>query len=172
MHQFSELVDKVTKFSIAKLKSVDEESFEALEGSGATVHVKALQMTQLHRAILAVGMLSLFEANLQDALGGNGFDAAKKILVELDEVNAKDRFEEMCLAVNALKHGRGRSYEALVSKAGSLPFKIKMPGEDFFEEGDVAEIRMLVEVNDDFLQRCADVIIEASEIVRRVGASV
>jgi hypothetical protein len=36
------------------------------------------------------------------------------------ELALKERFSEFQLAVNVLKHGRGRSYDALVAKAGSL----------------------------------------------------
>jgi hypothetical protein len=173
MHRFSELDDNCAKFSIATLQSLDERTLEALEVSGATIHVKSLQMAQLQRAILAVGMFSLFEATLQDALGADGFEAARKILSEHNELDAKERFDNVCLAINVLKHGYGRSYKALIAKTDSPPFKVKLYGEGFFNEGDVAEVRTLVEVDDNFVQLCADVIAEVSGVVRRVcGASI
>jgi hypothetical protein len=64
--------------------------------------------------------------------------------------------------VNVLKHGRGRSYKDLVKKAGSLPFRVKLPGEAFFFEGDVAEVSTLVEVDDAFVKLCAEVIHDVS----------
>lgn len=118
-------------------------------------------------------MFSLFEASLQDAFGADGFEVARKILSEQNEPDAEERFEDVYLAINVLKHGYGRSYKALVAKAESLPFKVKLQGEELFNEGDVAEVRTLVEVDDDFVQRCADVIAEVSGVVRRIsGASI
>lgn len=173
MHRFSELADKCAEISIATLKSVDKRTLEALDVSGATIHVKSLHMAQLQRATLAVGMFSLFDATLQDALGADGFEAARKILSEQNELDAEERFENLCLAINVLKHGYGRSYKALIAKTDSLPFKLKLYGEEFFGEGDVTEVRTLVEVDDDFVQLCADVIADVSEVVRRVsGASI
>ncbi|MDP9907926.1 hypothetical protein J2W27_000019 [Variovorax boronicumulans] len=171
MHRFSELVDSCAKFSIATLKSVDEKALEALEVGGATVHVKSLQMVQLQRAILAVGMFSLFEANLQDVFGSEGFEATRRVLSEQDELKAAERFDNVYLAINVLKHGYGRSYKALVERADSLPFKVKRNGEEFFNEGDVTEVRTLVEVDDDFIQLCADVIAEVSGVVGRVSGT-
>jgi hypothetical protein len=68
-----------------------------------------------------------------------------------------------------LKHGRGRSYDALVKKASALPFRVKRPGESFFCEGDIAEVSTLVEVDDAFLLSCAEIIREVS-LVTCVGA--
>ncbi len=65
-----------------------------------------------------------------------------------------------------LKHGRGRSYDALVSKASALPFKIKLPTEAFFFEGDVSEISTLIEVDNEFVINCAQVISDVSEVIR------
>ena len=42
---------------------------------------------------------------------------------------------------------KGRSYDTLVAKSSTLSFKVKMPGEDYFDEGDVSEISTLFEVN-------------------------
>ena len=67
------------------------------------------------------------------------------------------------MAINALKHGRGASYDALVTKADSLPFRIKRPGQHFYDEGDVSEVSTLVQVDDKFVLGCADVIRDVSE---------
>lgn len=173
MHRFSELVERCAAFSIATLKSTDERTLDALEVSGATTHVKSLQMSNLQRTILAVGMFSIFEATLQDALGGRGFEEARKILNDQNEIGTKERFENVYLAINVLKHGHGRSYKALIAKNDLIPFKVKFYRGELFNEGDVAEVRTLIEVDDSFVQLCADVIAEVSGVVRRVsGASV
>ncbi|MNR28378.1 hypothetical protein D3C85_1457000 [compost metagenome] len=74
----------------------------------------------------------------------------------------------MQLAINVLKHGRGRSYNELVEKSGKLKFKVKMPGEHFFSEGDVSEVATLVEVDDRFVQMCADVIRDVTYSLKAV----
>lgn len=125
-----------------------------------------LQMVRLQKAILIVGMFSMFEANLQDSLDcENGFYCVKKILKDRGQSATKERFEDLCCAINVLKHGRGKSYDTLVAKAESLPFRIKLPDESFFFEGDVSEVSTLVEVNDEFVKHCLDVIREVSDCI-------
>lgn len=167
MHRFSELVLRSTSFTLDSLKEVEFKIIELLQTSGSTVLVKNLQMIQLQKVITAIGMLSLFESILQDGLAcNNGFEEAKKILKQSGNNDLNNRFEDFICAINVLKHGRGRSYETLVAKSSMLPFKIKMPGEDFFYEGDVSEISTLIEVNDDFVLDCARLIEEISEKIR------
>lgn len=169
MHSFTELVDRCATFTLETLREPNEKTIEALQTSGSTTLVKALQMIKLQKAILAVGMFSIFEASLQEGLRCiNGFDEAKRILDDEGELDIKERFDDLFLAVNVLKHGRGRSYNALVAKAGALPFRIKLPDESFFSEGDVPEVSTLVEVDDAFVQRCGHVISDVSGVIRRV----
>ncbi len=169
MHSFTELVDRCASFTLAALHETNDRTIEMLQTSSATTLVKTLQMIQLQKTILAVGMFSIFEANLQEGLAcKNGLKEAKKILEAEGETDMKERFEDLYFAVNVLKHGRGDSYDRLVEKAGTLPFRIKLPGESFFCEGDVSEVSTLVEVDDAFVQRCGDVISEVSEVIRRV----
>jgi len=116
-------------------------------------------MIQLQKAISAVGMFSMFDAILQGRLQcADGIQGAAALLEAKGEAVLKERFSDLQLAVNVLKHGKGRSYDALVQKAGSLPFRIKLPGEAFFNEGDVFEFSTLVEVDDAFVLLCAEVI--------------
>jgi hypothetical protein len=169
MHSFTELVDRCAAFTLKTLKEANERTIEALQTSGATSLVKTLQMIQLQKAILAVGMFSIFEANLQEGLGcTDGFGEANKILDGEGELDTKERFNDLFLAINVLKHGRGRSYDALVAKAKALPFRIKLPDESCFFEGDVSEVSTLVEVDDEFVQHCGDVISDVSGVIRRV----
>jgi hypothetical protein len=169
MHSFTELVDRCATFTLETLRTANDLTIEALQTSGATSLVKTLQMIQLQKAIFAVGMFSIFEASLQEGLScSNGFGEAKKILDDEGELDLKERFDDLFLAVNVLKHGRGRSYDALVAKAEALPFKIKLPEESFFFEGDVSEVSTLVVVDDSFVQCCGDVISDVSGVIRRV----
>lgn len=159
MHEFNELVQRSTAFSLNALNEAQQRTVDALQTSAATTLVKTLQMVQLQRAISAVGMFSMFDAVLQDQLQcKNGFQKAGLILESQGDVALKERFSDLQLAVNVLKHGNGRSYEALVQKAAILPFRVKLPDEHFFNEGDISEISTLVEVDDAFVLLCAEVI--------------
>lgn len=169
MHRFTELVDRCATFTLETLRVANERTVEELQTSGATSLVKTLQMVQLQKSIFTVGMFSIFEANLQEGLScSNGFGEAKKILEDEEELDLNERFDDLFLAVNVLKHGRGRSYDALVAKAKILPFRIKLPDESFFFEGDVSEISTLVEVDDAFVQHCGNVISDVSKVISRV----
>ena len=168
MHTFTELVDRCSAFTLEALRDANERIINALQMSAATTLVKTLQMVQLQKAIFVVGMFSLFEATLQDGLScSDGFREATNILDREGEAVLKDRFSDLQLAINVLKHGRGRSYDALVAKAGALRFRVKLPGEAFFCEGDVSEVSTLIEVDDSFVLSCAEVIREVSEAIRR-----
>lgn len=169
MHSFTELVDRCAIFTIETLNSANEKTIEALQTSAATSLVKTLQMIQLQKTIFAVGMFSIFEAILQEGLScTNGFDEAKKILDEEGELDIKSSFENLILAINVLKHGRGRSYDTLVANEKSLPFKIKLPDESFFPEGDVSGLSTLIQVDDAFVELCGDKIREVTVVIQRV----
>lgn len=167
MHEFNELVQRSTAFSLGALNEAQQRTVDALQTSAATTLVKTLQMVQLQKAISAVGMFSMFDAILQDQLQcKDGFKEAGKILQKQGEVELKEKFSDLQLAVNALKHGKGRSYTSLVDKAETLPFRVKLPDEYFFNEGDVSEISTLVEVDDAFVLLCAEVIHAVSDAIR------
>lgn len=168
MHEFCELVQHSTTFTLKALESAWRSTSEELQTSAATPLVNALQVVQLQKAILAVGMFAMFDAALQDQLQCNdGLRDANRMLEEAGMAELRDVFMNLQLAVNVLKHGRGRSYDALITVAATLPFRIKMPDEAFFNEGDVSEISTLVEVNDQFVLLCADVIKQVSYALNR-----
>lgn len=171
MHSFDELIQRCTAFSLQALEKAQGEVLDALQTSSATPLVKTLQMIQLQKAISAVGMFSMFDAMLQDGFAcGDGFRRAGELLEERNNVELKDRFTNFQLAINVLKHGRGRSYDTLVQKASGLPFRIKLSDEAFFAEGDVSEVATLIEVNDEFVRNCANVITEVAMALRNVTA--
>ncbi len=164
MHEFTELADRCATFTLKSLREANERTIDALQTSGATTLVKTLQMIQLQKAILAVGMLSIFEAILQDRLNcADGFKEAKSVLAGAGESSLLEKFDDALLAINVLKHGRGRSYDRLVAKAPNLPFKVLLPGDSFFEEGDVSEISTLIEVDDNFVELCGTLIGEVTQ---------
>lgn len=166
MHDFSDLVQRSAAFHLNALEAAQNNVTEELQTSSSTLLVKALQMVKLQKAISAVGMFSMFDAILQKRLNcADGFREGTKLLEAQGKAELKDRFADLQLAINVLKHGKGRSYDTLVQKAVSLPFRIKLPGETFFNEGDVAEVSTLVEVDDAFVLLCAEVIHEVSHAI-------
>lgn len=170
MHAFVELIDMSTGIALDAIDQIENRVIEELQHSAATRLVKTLQATQLQRAILAVGMFSIFESILQDRLGcQNGFDEARKYLEQEGECELKKRFSRFAAAINTLKHGRGRSYDALCSEAADLPFRIKRPDESFFCEGDVSEISTLVEVDNKFIFNCSKVIQAVSDVITKTN---
>jgi hypothetical protein len=167
MHEFDGLADRCAAFTLSALRAANEKAIEMLQTGGATTLVKTLQMIQLQKAILAVGMFSIFEAELQNRLGGNnGFRRAKEILESKGKTDLKERFEDIYFAINALKHGHGTSYDALVAKADKLAFRVKKPDESFFSEGDVSEVQTLIQVDDAFVQLCGVIITEVSQEIK------
>lgn len=181
MHDFSELAHRCTAFTLTSLKGVHEKTIDALQTSGATLLVKTLQMIRLEKAILAVGMFSIFDAILQDRLDcslpclirlqycANGFIEAKSILKQGNEKELLEEFSDYELAINALKHGKGRSYNQLIAKDTiSIKATVKKPNENFFFEGDVSEISGLIEVDDEFIENCSLVIARVSRAIQKL----
>jgi hypothetical protein len=167
MHDFEELVYRSTAFTLHSIELVNKEILKELETSAPTYAIKNLQMLQLQKVILAIGMFSMFDAILQDSLlCKDGFKQARQLLLKKGETLLHERFDLFITAINVLKHGRGRSYDTLVAKAEILPFKIKMPNENFFFEGDVSEVSTLVEVNNEFLLNCADLIYKIASTLK------
>jgi hypothetical protein len=169
MHSFTELVYRCTAFTLGTLKKSNDRTIQKLQISGSTSLVKTLQMVQLQKVIFSVGMFSIFEANLQLGLKcDNGFQEAKNILINEKELVLKEQFDTLCKAINTLKHGYGPSYDALVKRVESLPFRIKLLDEDFFFEGDVSEVSTLVYVDDAFVEYCSKLISDISDVIKRV----
>ena len=168
MHPFHQLAEHGMEFSLAALDEAHERVATELETSSATRLVKALQMMRLQKAVLAVGMFSMFEAELQDALAcEDGFREANNRLDAAGEDELKERFVDLQLAINVLKHGRGRSYECLVNRAKQLPFSVQLHKENFFHEGDVSEVSTLVDVDNTFVRGCATAIREVTAALER-----
>ena len=167
MHSFSELVYRCAGFTLTTLKEVEDKTVEELQTSSATPLVKTLQMVRLDKIIFAVGMFSVFEALLQDRLScNNGFVEAKDILKQENQTALLQEFSDIELAINALKHGQGRSYNALIAKnGGTLSSQVKKPTDNFFNEGDVSEVAALIDVDDKFIDSCVEVINKVSKVI-------
>jgi len=168
MHEFTELVNRSIHFGLNALKDAQARLHKALETSGATTLVKSLQMVELHKVVIAVGMFSIFEAMMQDQLGvDDGFAEVRKLLDCQGQMELRERFSQYTDAINVLKHGRGRSHDALLARGDALPFRVKQPDQAFFFEGDVSEISTLIRVDDEFVLACGEVIREVWEAMAR-----
>lgn len=168
MHTFDQLIYRGTQFNLNALNNVQSTSLADLEIAGRTSSVTNLQMVNFQKAVIAVGLFSMFESTLQMGLAcENGFKEAKRILLKAGETILNERFQTFCDAINVLKHGKGPSYNALVKKRPLLPFRIKVPGENFFFEGDVSEVATLIEVNDQFVLDCAELVESVSKVIRK-----
>jgi hypothetical protein len=168
MHAFdTDLLPMCVEFTLTHSRSVQDKVIEELQTSSRTPLVKALQMLRLQRAIFAIGMFSLFESLLQSQTGWDEpFNRLKERLKEVGRLELAEAFSDYQLAVNVLKHGEGQSYRRLLAKTSKLEFKIKPEGEPFFHEGDVSEVDVLIDVDEQFVRRCAALIQEVSSIVR------
>jgi hypothetical protein len=153
-------------FTLQHTHEAEQQTFKELETSGATRLVNALRVIRLQRAILAVGMFSMFEALLQSKLKWTQpFSQLDDYLRKHDEPHLASAINDYRLAVNVLKHGEGRSHQELLERADKLEFKIRAEGDHFHEEGDVSDVGILVDADDQFLRRCAELIEQASEAI-------
>lgn len=166
MHNFCELAYRCTHFSLRKINEAYDESLEHLRETGSTPPIKNLQALNLQRMIHAVGMFSIFEAHLQRGLNcNNGFKEAESILDQAGKHSLKEDFHNCYLAINALKHGNGASYNNLISKINTLTFVVETPTTPSFEVGDVTGIEGLVRVDDTFIEHCLELIENVSNCI-------
>ena len=174
MHNFSELIQRCGAFTLNNLGNLEINILEELETSAATIHIKNLQMINLQKTIFVIGAFSIFESILQENLScTNGFEEAKKILKQNNETLLIKKFSEIQLAINALKHGKGRSYNTLVKSSNqNINARIKQPNEIFFNEGGVDEINTLIKVDNEFIEECLDVIDKVSESIRKAYSDI
>jgi len=163
-----QLLSLWANFTLDHTCQVEEKIRVELQTSATTRSLESLRMLRLQRAILAIGMFSLFESLLQESMDWKRpfEDLQVFLLGQKEDVLARD-IENYFLAINVLKHGEGRSYKTLLERKGELAFTVKGSDQSFFDEGDVSEVSVLVDANDAFVKRCAEVIQKAAEILRK-----
>src|SRR6266481_3468961 len=112
MHAFdTDLLPLCAEFTLSHSRAVEDEVIAELQTSARTPLVKALQMLRLQRAIFVTGMFSLFESILQNEMGWTQpFERLKEHLRQSGNPKLAETFNHYQLAINALKHGMGRSY--------------------------------------------------------------
>jgi hypothetical protein len=162
----TQLFSACATFTLQHTHEAEQQTLKELETSGATRLVNALRVLRLQRAILAVGMFSMFEALLQSKLKwAQPFTELDDYLRAHDKHDLASAIVDYRLAVNVLKHGQGRSHQELLARADKLEFKVRADGDHFYGEGDVSDVGTLVDVDDHFVRRCAEVIEQASDAI-------
>ncbi|BBD38803.1 hypothetical protein Amn_36830 [Aminobacter sp. Y103A] len=164
-------IDLLTTSCDLLLPLIDEkehQAIEALSESGSTVAVNSLRALRVQRTVISVGMFSAYEAVLQDefGFGDYAFQDLEKLLMKLGRKDVVEVFVNYKLAINVLKHGKGKSYDQLLSRHSMLDFDVRGDGSDFDEEGDVTDGQFLVRVDSHFVRRCAEVIEQSLEVAR------
>lgn len=166
MHPYSELATRCAALTDGLMEENRAHVLAGLQVSGATRLVKALQAIELQGAIFAVGMVAMFDAALQDALEcKDGFQEGLKIIEQAGDTDLVDRFRNVQLAINVLKHGRGRSHKELLARREQLPFRVRAEDE-FFDEGDVSELANLIKVDGSFIHYCSETIDLVAALVK------
>lgn len=164
--EFSELARDCSEFTLRSLDETRDRALAAMDDAPTRGNVRALRMIELQRAVFVVGLFSMFEASLGEELESTqAFKKTGKLLAASGCDDLRARLHQFDLAINVLKHGRGKSYEALLKVQSELPFKIRDVENSFFFEGDVAEVSMLVRVDDRFVRQCVGMITEIASFV-------
>jgi hypothetical protein len=160
-----ELLARCGEFALRQIHSVEEKILKELETSGATRLVMGLRLCRLQRAVVAVGMFSIFESMLQGAMNWKEAIAElDKYLLRHGEVKLATRISDYFKAINALKHGFGASYTKLLNSQ-NLEFKVRGQQDSFFE-GDVSEVGVLVDADDNFLRLGSELIGEVCAVIQ------
>ncbi len=164
-----QLLADCTRTLLPVLRQAEQEGIADIERLG-TVGVNVLRSVQLQRIVIVVGMLSVFEAVLKDELELREIvPELRDYLISRDKTDLAEKYEELRLAINVLKHGSGRSHEILWAKKEKLSFHIKEEGHWFFGEGDLTDGHALILVDDDFIIQCANLIEEINRVVFDLG---
>jgi hypothetical protein len=163
----TDLLPLCADFTLSHSRKVQGEVHEELQTRARTSLVTALRMLRLQRVILVTGMFSLFEGLLQAEMGWTEpLKQLKENLEQTGDLELAQTFDDYRLAINVLKHGAGWSYHELLERSSTLKFKVTPKGESFFHEGDVSEVDVLIDVDEQFVMQCAGVIQRISLIIR------
>lgn len=161
-----QLIVRTMRTAASAFQQDADETIAHLSESGSSEVINACRRATMNLVMVAVGGFSMLEGVLEQTRGWqHPYQELEHNLREKGNVALAQTFNNYRLAINVLKHGYGKSYERLLTQAG-LPFRVKLPNEAFFDEGDVGEIPGLVLVDFAFVQSCAAVIEDAFTTLR------
>ena len=162
-----DLLRRTVDFSLRAIEADEARVINALQTSAATELINHLRTFRLQRSVLAIGVFSIYESLLQDEFGwSEPFTELSAVLCGEERDELSDTFGDYLKAINVLKHGLGRSHNMLVAKSEVLDFDIKPNYESFFEEGDVSEGQQLIDVGNEFVTRCIELIEQTLNVAR------
>jgi len=162
-----ELLTGCCSFLLPKIDDAEREAAKLLEVSSYTVALNSLRSFRIQRAVIAVGMFSMFESALQaENEWADPFKELKCLLNEKGLQELATRFDHYRLAINVLKHGEGQSFDRLFAHQDILEFDIKQSNDWFDGEGDITESQFLIDADGNFVLACAELIQEIYNEVR------
>jgi len=161
-----ELLLSYASAAMDQARERDAKVMEVLGETAGSALVNAVRISRLQKIVFAVGMFSLYEGLLQARWEQEPFVQLKDFLIEHDRADLAQRFSDYQDAINALKHGRGRSYNRLLKRADNLDFQVKREGEGFIREGDISEVDSLIDVDERFVRHCAELIAQTVRLLR------
>ena len=116
MHNFNELIQYSTSFNLTSINKETKNLYRNLTTNANTSNIKMLQMIELQKVIISIGMFSMFDAIVQNELNcKNGFKIINEILIDKNEIELQNSFQDLSMAINVLKHGKG-SETSLLNK--------------------------------------------------------
>lgn len=175
MQRFLEIANGVVSSYCENFANREQAILKDLEASGSTRLVIGLQSLNWEKAIMVIGLFSLFESNIQSFYSPEKNTFAQMLTtLKNSRIDHTDLIKKFCYfrnAINALKHGIGTSYKELVAKNNFLPFEITIPNNNFRKEGDISEIPILVNVDEKFISNLMDILTECYKVVELEGNS-
>ena len=166
-----ELLTRCAEFTLGHSEKIHGRVQGKFKTSSRTPLVNTARLIRLQAAVLSVGMFSIFEAMLQDQMSWEkeAFEKLNRHFNQNENAELARTFDNYRLAINVLNHGRGHSYNQLVERKSELEFKIKGLNEDFFFEGDISEVNILVDADGIFARRCAALIEEVAALINNTS---
>lgn len=138
------------------IEKIEQAAFNSLQEGVATPDVNTLRLCTMQRHILVSGMFSHFESLIEEyTRRTDPFAWLSADLESKGEIALAASFQDFKDAINALKHGRGKSYKRLLANRHRHGFKVKEENSNFLEEGVVSETPSLIEVDNNFVEDCA-----------------
>ena len=149
-----------------QMRKTLEKIEKALETSGATRLLTAIDVCHTRLAASIVGIFSLYRSRLRSIYGWEKpLDEVRQLLLKFSTLDLTEQFEKFRLAVNVLKHGTGASHTKLLARAERPPFRVQAKFGDLHEEGDCCPPSDLVLVSAELLERGCDAIEKSSVII-------
>jgi len=170
VHDYKDIMPNAISIMMHGLNEIADDTEKQLQTHSETRLVKNLQAVEWAKTCAVVGLISTFEAHLKDEFeiaDNYAFNAVDTEFRSNDEAGLADALAVIINANNALKHGDGRSYRALL-KENNLTFGVRLPDQAFFEEGDVAEVATLIKVDGKFISHCIDTILATLRAMRKI----